>query len=282
MSKESRSPALTHPDQADRDRLTARSGDLEVRLAASEAELEAAQRLRYRIFYDEMNAMPSPAIARDRRDFDRFDEAADHLLVLDTSQPTVDRAIVGTYRLIRRTAIARCGGFYTSGEFDIGRLNAWPGEVLELGRSCVDADYRNRRAINLLWRGIAIYLKRHNIQLMFGCGSLPGTDHDTLRLPLSYLYHYHLAPRHIRPRALEERYLQMDLMPKDAVDPKQALEMIPPLIKGYLRLGGFVGDGAVLDPQFGCIDVCVVVLTEMMTEKYARHYGYESRSLNAA
>ena len=171
---------------------------------------------------------------------------------------------------------------YTSGEFDIGRLNAWPGEVLELGRSCVDAEYRNRRAINLLWRGIAIYLKRHNIQLMFGCGSLPGTDQDALRLPLSYLYHYHLAPRHIRPRALEERYLQMDLMPKDDVDPKQALETIPPLIKGYLRLGGFVGDGAVLDPDFGCIDVCIVVLTEMMTEKYARHYGYESRSLNAA
>lgn len=259
-----------------------RSGDLLVRLAESEDEIRAAQLLRYRIFYDEMTATPTPEVARAKRDFDRFDEAADHLLVVDTSQTEVERAVVGTYRLIRRDASKHCGGFYTKGEFDIARLDAYPGEILELGRSCVDAGYRSGRVINLLWRGIAHYLKEYDVQLMFGCGSLPGTDPEALRLTLSYLHHYHLAPRHVRPRARPERYVEMNMLPKDAIDPKQAMAEIPPLIKGYLRLGGFVGNGAVIDAEFGCTDVCIVVKADLMTAKYARYYGCEVQSLNAA
>jgi len=260
----------------------ARSGDLEVRLAASEDEIIAAQALRYRIFYDEMKAVPSADLVRTGRDVDRFDAAADHLLVIDTRETRADRAVVGTYRLIRRTASRECGGFYTGGEFDIARIDAWSGEVLELGRSCVDEAYRSRRVINLLWRGIAAYLKEHDIQLMFGCGSLPGADPERLRLPLGYLYHHHLAPRHIRPRALPERFVDMNRMAKEDIDTARALAEIPPLIKGYLRLGGFVGDGAVVDVGFNCTDVCVVVKTDLMTAKYARHYGCEVPSLNAA
>ena len=205
-----------------------------------------------------------------------------NLLVIDTRETQADRAVVGTYRLIRRAASRDCGGFYTGGEFDIARIDAWPGEVLELGRSCVDEAYRSRRVINLLWRGIAAYLKEHDIQLMFGCGSLPGIDPERLRLPLAYLYHHHMAPRHIRPRALPERFVDMNCMAKDDIDATRALAEIPPLIKGYLRLGGFVGDGAVVDADFNCTDVCVVVKTDLMTAKYARHYGCEVPSLNAA
>jgi putative hemolysin len=265
----------------DREAIAARSGDLLVRLADSDEEIRAAQALRYRVFYGEQKAVPTPAMTRAGRDFDSFDDKADHLLVLDTTRRDARDAVVGTYRLIRRGAVG-AGGFYSNAEFDLSRLEAWPGEVLELGRSCVDEAYRNGRVINLLWRGIAAYVNEIGAELLFGCGSLPGTDLEQLRLPLAYLHHYHLAPRLVRPSALPARFRAMDTLPKERIDPAEALASIPPLIKGYLRLGGFVGDGAVVDTDFNCTDVCVVVQASLITAKYARHYGCEVKSLNAA
>jgi L-ornithine Nalpha-acyltransferase len=265
----------------DRAAVQASSGTFAVRLAESEDEVRAAQALRYRIFYGEKKATPTAAMRRVARDFDCFDDAADHLLVLDTTERDARAAVVGTYRLIRRTQ-ARATGFYSAGEFDLSKLETWPGEVLELGRSCVDAGHRSGRAINLLWRGIAAYLSEYGTEILFGCGSLPGTDPESLALPLSYMHHYHLAPGHIRPRALPGRYVSMNMMPRDAINPEPALATIPPLIKGYLRLGGFVGDGAVVDDEFNCTDVCIVVQASLITSRYARHYGCEVTSLNAA
>ena len=264
-----------------RDAIAVRSGGLLVRLADSEAEIKAAQELRYRVFYGEHKAVPTPAVAREMRDFDPFDDKADHLLALDTTQRDARDAVVGTYRLIRRDA-AGAGGFYSNAEFDLSRLEAWPGEVLELGRSCVDPAHRSGRVINLLWRGITAYINQSGTELLFGCGSLPGADPEKLRLTLAYLHHFHLAPRHIRPRALPDRFVAMDTLPKEAIDPAEALAAMPPLIKGYLRLGGFVGDGAVVDADFNCTDVCVVVQASLITAKYAHHYGCEVKSLNAA
>ena len=132
--------------------------------------------------------------------------------------------------------------------------------------------------MQLLWRGIAAYVFHYGIDLMFGCASLPGTDPDALAVPLSYLYHHHLAPPELRAARLPERYR------RDA--PARARErstrparwpQLPPLIKGYLRLGGFVGDGAVIDRQFNTTDVCVVVKTDLVTEKYYRHYERQAR-----
>lgn len=281
MDPKTTSPAPDISGSVDREAIVARSGTLLVRLAVSETEIRAAQALRYRVFYEEHQAYPSAEVRREKRDFDRFDEKADHLLVIDTTRRDPAEAVVGTYRLIRRQSVGR-GGFYSNAEFDLSRLEAWPGELLELGRSCVDAAHRNGRVINLLWRGIAAYLDAFGTELLFGCGSLPGADPERLRLPLAYLHHYHLAPRHIRPRALPDRYVAMDTMAKHAIDPALALNEIPPLIKGYLRLGGFVGDGAVVDAEFNCTDVCVVVQASLLTSKYARHYGCEVKSLNAA
>ncbi len=249
-----------------------RMGNLEVRLADSEAEIDAAQALRYRVFYTEMAASPTAEMAARHRDFDRFDSICDHLLVIDHNRGPGPDAVIGTYRLIRREAAARAGSFYSSAEYDISRLAAYPGEVLELGRSCVDALYRNRPSMQLLWRGIAAYVFHYGIELMFGCASLPGTDPAALALPLSYLYHYHLAPPALRPLALAGRRSEMRLMDEIGIDAKAALAILPPLIKGYLRLGGFVGDGAVVDHQFNTTDVCVVVKTDLVTEKYFRHY----------
>ena len=259
-----------------------RHGDLEVRLAESDPDIRAAQALRFRVFYGEMAAKPTDEMAAARRDIDAFDRIADHLLVIDHRRGKGAESVVGTYRLIRRSAADRAGSFYSSDEYDISSLVAYPGEILELGRSCVDAAYRNRPTMQLLWRGIAAYVFHFNIALMFGCASLHGTDVKALAAPLSYLYFKHLAPPALRPTALSHRRVDMRLMPEQDLDARQALADLPPLIKGYLRLGGFVGDGAVIDHQFNTTDVCVVVKTDLVTEKYYRHYERRNRELSAA
>lgn len=249
-----------------------RSGLLGVRLASGEAEIDAVQALRYRVFYQELGANADEETRRTQRDRDIYDTVADHLLVVDHGLGEGPDSVVGTYRLIRREAAERIGHFYSSGEYDISAIEAIPGRILELGRSCVDNDYRNRSVMQVLWRGIAAYVFQHDIELMFGCASLPGIDPDASALELSYLYHNHLAPAAIRPRALSHRYIDMRRLDRDEIDARAALARLPPLIKGYLRLGGFIGDGAVIDPQFNTIDVAVVVQTDLMTDKYYKHY----------
>jgi L-ornithine Nalpha-acyltransferase len=252
-------------------------GPLQVRLATSIADIDAVQALRYRIFYERMGARPEPGMTRLHRDSDPFDEICDHLMVLDHARGTGANAVVGTYRLIRREAARRCGRFYSGAEYDISRLLAHPGPILELGRSCVDPAYRARAVMPLLWSGIAAYVFHYDIELMFGCASLPGIDPEQLAVPLSYLYHHHLAPPELRTRALPERYVDMNRLDPGSFDPERTLSVLPPLIKGYLRLGGFVGDGAVIDGQFNTTDVCVVVKTDLVSEKYSRHYERQSR-----
>lgn len=249
-----------------------RQGALEVRLARSAEEVDWSQALRYKVFYGEMAAHPSDEMAAKQRDFDDFDAVADHLLVVDNSRGDGPESVVGTYRLIRREAAASVGRFYSSDEYDISPLVAFPGPVLELGRSCVDANYRTRGLMQLLWRGIAAYVFEHDIGVMFGCASFPGADPAALAAPLSYLHHFHQAPADLRPRALPERYVDMNLMPKEQIDARRVIGDLPPLIKGYLRLGGYIGDGAVVDHQFNTTDVCIVVKTDQVTDKYFRHY----------
>ena len=254
-----------------------RSGPLGVRLAETPGEIDAVQALRYRVFYEEMGARPDPLAAAIRRDRDAFDGVADHLLVLDHDLGAGAKAVVGTYRLIRPAAAARLGRFYSADEYDISTMLAFPGEALELGRSCVDAAYRGRAAMQLMWRGIASYVFMHGIDLMFGCASLPGTNPDELAVELSYLYYHHLAPPALRPRALDGRYVDMRRRPPSDIDPRRTLGSLPPLIKGYLRLGAFVGDGAVIDDQFNTVDVAIVVKTDLVTDKYLRHYERQQR-----
>jgi len=252
-----------------------RAGNLGLRIARTPEELEAAQALRYRVFYEEMGAQPDAAAAASGRDSDRYDAVADHLLVVDHDLGDGVDAVIGTYRLIRREAAESIGRFYSADEYDITLIDRFPGRVLELGRSCVDFAYRGRAAMQLLWRGIAAYVFTHNIDLMFGCASLPGTDVDALAAELTYLYANHLAPEDIRLRALPNRYVDMRRMEPGDIDARQVLVGLPPLIKGYLRLGGFVGDGAVVDHQFNTTDVAIVVQTDLVTGKYYRHFERE-------
>ena len=253
------------------------AGNLQIRLAESEAEVAAAQALRYRVFYEGMGATPSAEMADKQRDFDRFDDYCDHLLVLDQAESGSEPAVVGTYRVMRREAASRSGRFYSSDEYDIGPLKAVPGEIMELGRSCVRPGYRAGAAMALLWRGIAEYSYHYKVEVMFGCASFPGIDPLTNRLPLAYLHHHHLAPPNLRARAIEGRYVDLSAL-AEAVDDRgldEGRQLLPPLIKGYLRVGGYIGDGAVIDHDFGTTDVCIIVKSALLTEKYARHYRFE-------
>jgi len=263
---------LLGPPISNREIVQVVAGDFEVRLAQTADEIQAAQHLRYRVFYEEMSAHPTPEMAAQRRDFDPFDEVCDHLLVLDRRRGEGPEGIVGTYRLIRREHAAKIGRFYSQAEYDIQKIIDFPGEVLELGRSCIAKDARNTATMQMLWRGIALYAYHYNIRLMFGCASMPGTDPQQHAQALSYLHHHHLAPPEIRARALPSRYVKMDVLDAGSYEARKALVRVSPLIKGYLRLGGYVGDGAVIDSQFNTTDVFIIVKTELVTEKYMRHY----------
>ncbi len=249
-----------------------RAGKLGVRIAELPAEVDAAQALRYRVFFEEMGANPSAAALASRRDVDAFDAVAAHLLVVDHELGEGAAGVVGTYRLIQRAGAQQIGRFYSSDEYDLSPIEAFPGRIMELGRSCVDAVYRGRAVMQLLWRGIAAYVAEQRIDLMFGCASLGGTDPDAMAQELTFLYGHHLAPPALRVRALPERYLDMRRMDPMAVDARRAPLTLPPLIKGYLRLGAFVGDGAVIDYEFNTIDVAIIVKTDLITDKYAKHY----------
>lgn len=246
--------------------------NFQVRLAEGDAEIAAAQALRYRVFYEEMHARPTPEMRAARRDVDAFDAFCDHLLVIDLEKSNGAPTVVGTYRLLRRSVALRHGGFYSEQEYDVAPLMTYPGEIVELGRSCVDSAYRARGVMQLLWRGLAAYVAKHDISLFFGCASFPGIEPQTLACQLAYLHHYHLAPDGLRPRALPQHYVPMALMPSAEVDVQAALSDMPPLIKGYLRVGGWVGEGAVIDRQFNTTDVCVIVKTDRLTDKYERRY----------
>ena len=253
------------------------AGNLGVRIASTRSEVDAALALRYRVFFEEMGAIPDQAARQSRRDQDVYDDVAEHLLVIDHQIGSGPEAVVGTYRLIQQAGADAVGGFYSASEYDIGPIISFPGQILELGRSCVDARYRGRAVMQLLWRGITAYVFHNQIALLFGCASLPGTDPDAVAAELTYLYASHLAPPEIRPRALPGRYVDMRRLDPATLDPRRALAALPPLIKGYLRLGGFVGDGAVIDWQFNTTDVAVVVKTDLVTEKYYKHYERQLR-----
>jgi L-ornithine Nalpha-acyltransferase len=256
-----------------------RAGALDVRLATTEEEIRAAQTLRYDIFYDEMGARPTDETRGLARDYDPYDSVCDHLLVIDHSNPQAPR-VVGTYRLLREIVAKQNRGFYSASEYDLSKLLSKTfqtriGEgkqLLELGRSCVHADYRNISTINLLWRGIASYLATHNIGFMFGCASLHGTNADAHAATLSYLYQHHLADTDIRVRALDDKYVDMNRLPIGGYDPRAAMRDLPPLVKGYLRVGCVIGDGAFIDEQFNTTDVFILMPVDRINARYTERY----------
>lgn len=251
-----------------------RMGELEVRLAVCAAEVRAAQALRYQVFYEEMGARPSAGMAAACLDVDDHDAVCDHLLVLDHSSGGT--RVVGTYRLLRQDVASAHGGFYSASEYDLGALIAQsaPGrQLLELGRSCVAPAWRTSATISLLWRGIASYLQAHDIGHLFGCASLPGAEPLLHVAELSYLYHHHLAPPELRATAWAANHVSMNQIAAASLDTRVAARGLPPLLKGYLRVGAMVGDGGFVDREFNCVDVLVVMPVERITSRYAERFG---------
>ncbi|HVW74188.1 MAG TPA: GNAT family N-acyltransferase [Rhizomicrobium sp.] len=255
------------------------SGALEVRLAETEHEVEQAQRLRYTVFYEEMSAIPSPRMRELKRDFDKYDEVCDHLLVVDRDAHDEDGQplVIGTYRLTREKDAAKAGGFYTAGEYDLApMLRGLPEgfKYLELGRSCILKSYRARPgSMQLLWKGLMAYVARFDIDLMFGCASLPGIDAADMALPLSYLHHFHAMPEGLRVKAQPGLFVDMNMIPKDQIDAREGLRSLPPLLKGYVRAGCCIGDGAVIDRQFGTTDVFIYFPLSGIDARYKSRFG---------
>lgn len=246
-----------------------------LRLAVDEADLLAAQRLRYAVFVEELGGDGPLVDHAGRIERDEFDPHFDHLVLVDPARSTaaLDH-VVGVYRLLPGDRAAALGRFYSEGEYDLGPLKRSGRRLLELGRSCVHRDYRGGTAMFHLWNGLADYVLSRGIEILFGVASFHGTDLDALRMPLAYLHHFHLAPEEMRVRVLAEHFQTMDLVPKEAVDRRAAMVATPALIKAYLRLGGHVGEGAFVDHAFNTTDVFLLMDTLRMSQK---HRGYYTR-----
>lgn len=256
--------------------LLGRIGTLEVRLARDENEVRAAQEIRYRVFHEELGAACAGDDCSEKRDFDRFDPVCDHLLVLDTALPgPEERQVVGTYRLLRQDVALAAGGFYSEDEFELRQLvTRHPGtNFLELGRSCVLPAYRGKRTIEVLWQGCWAYVKHYGIDVMTGCASFQGTVPAAHAEALSFLAHHCRAEGEWAIRAVASRFQPMDLMPVEAVGLRSAMNVLPPLIKGYLRLGAKIGEGCVIDHAFGTVDVCIVLPVKCLDPRYLTHYS---------
>jgi putative hemolysin len=252
-----------------------------LRQAANANEISACQRLRYRVFYEERGASAEGELCQGQIDSDRFDAICDHLLVVQTGEPqspdaitVTDGELIGTYRLLRQEVAEANGGFYTQGEFDVAPLiRAHPGlRFLELGRSCVLRPFRTKPVVELLWQGIWNYVRAHDMHVMLGCASLDGTEPDAHALALSFLAQA-APPAEWNVRALPDRRVEMKRIPTADIDPRRALKDLPPLIKGYLRLGCYIGDGAVIDHQFNTIDVLIILPVSDINARYFAHFG---------
>lgn len=245
---------------------TRRAPGLQVRLANCNEDLLAAQRLRYEVFVEELGG-GGPLVDHDARlERDHFDPFFDHLLLIEQASGDV----VGVYRLMRHEDANRAGGFYSEAEYDLTPLIQSKRKMLELGRSCLRADMRGGVAMHQLWVGLADYVARHEIEILFGVASFHGTDLGALSQPMSLLHHHHLAPPDMRVRARD--YQNMNLIAQDQLDVKAARAQLPSLIKAYLRMGGCVGEGAFVDHTFNTVDVCLILDTARMNDRQARFY----------
>jgi len=250
------------------------AGRFTVRLAESDEDVAAAQRLRYRVFVEEMGAHPSPEDAAVRRERDRFDPYFEHLLVIDNEDPDpeIERGVVAAYRLMRGDRARQGIGFYGASEYDLALLENYPRQTLEVGRSCVDAAHRGGASMHLLFAGLGQYIIEHKIGILFGVASFHGADPAPFAQALSYLHYNHLAPPDLRVAAKPDHRVEMNILPPNEIDGDLALRQIPPLLKAYLRQGGFVGEGAYIDHDFNTIDVCVLVDASRMADRYRKFY----------
>ena len=249
-------------------------GNFVIKLADTNSELKKSQALRYSIFYKEKKAKPNFLKKIIRLDYDKIDKFADHLIVIDKKRKGIKNKIVGTYRLIRGDVALSFGGFYTSSEFDLTNiLNLYQHkQILELGRSCVHKDYRNGTIMNLLWKAIAEYIKLYDIKILLGCASFYGTNVMKYTSELSYLRKNFSLPDELSVKSLDPKIYPAYTEINSNINNLRTFVKLPPLIKGYLRIGGKVSHDFFVDYKFNTIDLCVIVNTNNIDEKYKKKY----------
>lgn len=244
-----------------------------VKLAQSEEELRAAQRLRYAVFIEELGGGGAMVDHENRLEQDRFDPYFDHLILLDQARGgDIFDQTVGVYRVLRDDQAQAAGQFYSEDEYDLTPLKTSGRRLLELGRSCLHPDYRGGAAMFHLWNALAAYVFEHEVEILFGTASFHGTDPAELAQPLSMLHYNHLAPEALRV-TVRAPSTRMDLVSPEQLDRKAAMLAVPSLIKAYLRLGGCVGEGAYIDKPFNTTDVCLIMDTARMNEKQKNIYA---------
>ena len=250
------------------------SSQFRAKIAQTEDELRAAQRLRYDVFIQELGGSGDLVDHEARLERDEFDPYFEHLLLFDDALiedhgPTV----VGVYRLLSEEGAHQMGRFYSEDEYDLTTLRQSGRRLLELGRSCLHAQYRGGMAMYVLWQALADYVVERDIDILFGVASFHGTDIARIAAPLSMLFHRHLAPVELRVRAKEPFAQSMNLISESDLNRKEAMLAIPALIKAYLRLGGVVGEDAYIDHCFNTTDVCLIMDTATMNEKQRSLYA---------
>ena len=266
-------PAITSAATAGAGPILGRVGSLLTRLALTPAEIARAQALRFQVFHRELGARSTPAQARAARDLDPLDAHCDHLLVIDEA---ADGALVATYRLLDAEGARAAGGWYSAAEFDLTALTRGSRSLLELGRSCVAPAWRNRRTMELLWHGAWSLALHKRIDTMFGCASLPGTEAGAHGAALAFLHHHARAAPDRDAPATGGTVVRLADHGATPFDPRRALASLPPLVKGYLRLGARVAGEAHVDAAFGCIDLLVTLDVAAINPRYLAHYGVDA------
>ena len=248
------------------------TGHYRIKIAQTSEELRAAQRLRYKVFVEEMGAKVTDNCHLLKLEYDDFDQDFEHLILIDKLNRNPLENVVGVYRLLLSTSVNESRGFYSSSEYDLASLIKTNRKLLELGRSCIDIEHRGGVALHMMWSGLAQYVIENNVEVLFGVASFHGVDVDQISHALSYLHYNHLAPKELRPLAIDRNKIEMNVLNRLDVEKIIALKQLPPLIKAYIRLGGFIGYGASIDKDFNSIDVCLVMDTQNMSEKYKKIY----------
>lgn len=236
--------------------------DLRVGLARSESEILEAQRLRYRVFCEELGArLPTRIPGVDQDIYDRF---CKHLIVRDENSGEV----VGTYRILSPEDARKIGGYYSENEFDLTRLQHLRPRLVEIGRSCVHADYRSGATITLLWAGLASFMRESGYEYLIGCASISMADGGYAATNLYHRLKEHLSP--LEYRVFPRCPLPMNALHRDI--PEAQLPPLPPLIKGYLRAGAYVCGDPAWDPDFNTADLPVLLPMARLDARYARHF----------
>jgi putative hemolysin len=250
--------------------------DFEVRLTKNKDERKLVRQLRYRVFVEEEGAVPTEEQKSLGEEYDSYDRFADYMGVFHGGK------LVGTYRIITRESAEKMDGFYTETEYNLEKIKKVDGNIAEMSRACVDADYReNGLVMRMLWLGLGDYILKRHVKLMFGVASFVGRKPAEFAQAISYIYYNHLSPLSLRvtvnadqmvENGVSPKLSRMNILPRAFVDEADARAQMPPLIKGYLRLGATFGKGVFVDAPFNTCDVFVLLQTRNISRAYQKRF----------